>query len=265
MRILVIPDIHENLDFLKYILAVEDTATFDHVVLLGDYFDPPGHADPDASQLQRTAGTILGLSEILGDKLDLLMGNHDLPYYALRPACGDRAGHPNPIISHWLRNTTQARAEIVNAFWDEAFWKTLKGAVLLDGWLFSHAGVHRRWWPTVGHTPEQKMARFQRYWQQAMDEIFDVPEDPIFAAGKARGGEADAGGPLWLDWDAEFADDPDLPPQIAGHTRCAQQTQQGRSYCIDFAQAAYAIVQDGELQLNIWPDSWLGQEMIESV
>lgn len=41
MRILVAPDIHENLDFLKYIFAVEDTTSFDHIVLLGDYFDPP--------------------------------------------------------------------------------------------------------------------------------------------------------------------------------------------------------------------------------
>jgi predicted phosphodiesterase len=35
MKLLVIPDLHENLDFLKYILAVEDTAGFDHVILLG--------------------------------------------------------------------------------------------------------------------------------------------------------------------------------------------------------------------------------------
>jgi len=46
MKILVAPDIHENLKFLKYIFAVEDTASFDHIVLLGDYFDPPGVVNP---------------------------------------------------------------------------------------------------------------------------------------------------------------------------------------------------------------------------
>jgi len=54
-------------------------------------------------------------------------------------------------------------------------------------------------------------------------------------------------------------------PQIVGHTRCANPTQKGRSYCIDFAQAAYAIVENGDVQLNIWPDSWLGREMLDSV
>jgi len=43
MRILVIPDLHENLEFLKYVLAVEKTESFDHVVLLGDYDDALPH------------------------------------------------------------------------------------------------------------------------------------------------------------------------------------------------------------------------------
>lgn len=263
MRILVIPDIHENLDFLKYIIAVEDTATFDHIVVLGDYFDPPATVNSDPAQLQRTAGTILGLREVLGDKLHLLMGNHDLPYYALRPACGKGMGQPNPVIGSWLGATTLERSEVINALWDEPFWRTLKGAVLLDGWLFSHAGVDRSWWPRSGKTQREKLTLFEQRWQRALNDIYEVTEDPIFAAGKARGGEAEAGGPLWLDWDAEFEDDPSMPPQITGHTRCAKQTQKGRSYCIDFAQSAYAIVENGEVQLNIWPDSWLGQEMLE--
>jgi hypothetical protein len=264
MRTLVIPDIHEDLDFLKYIIAKEDTATFDHVVLLGDYFDPPGEVNPCEKRLQRVAGTIIGLKEILRDKLHLLCGNHDLPYYALRPVCGENEGKPNRIISQWLGNTTCERAEIINELWDEAFWKSLRGAVLIDGWLFSHAGVHTDWWPSIGKTAEKQMENFDAYWDRAIDQIFEVPEDPIFAAGKARGGVVDVGGPLWLDWDAEFEDELDIP-QIAGHTRCAKQTQKGRSYCIDMAQAAYAIVEDGEVQMNILPDSWLGKVMLESV
>lgn len=264
MRTLVIPDIHEDLDFLKYIIAKEDTETFDHVVLLGDYFDPPADVNPCEKRLQRVAGTIMGLKEILGDKLHLLCGNHDLPYYALRPVCGDNVGKPNAIISQWLGSTTCARAEIINELWDEAFWKSLKGAVLLDGWLFSHAGVHPDWWPCIGKTAEEQMENFDAYWDRAIEDIFDVAEDPIFAAGKARGGLVDVGGPLWLDWDAEFQDDLALP-QIVGHTRCAKQTQKGRSYCIDMAQAAYAIVENSEVQLNILPDSWLGQSMLDSV
>jgi hypothetical protein len=135
---------------------------------------------------------------------------------------------------------------------------------LIDGWLFSHAGVHPEWWPGIGKTPAEQMENFDAYWDRAVEQIFEVPEDPIFAAGKARGGVADVGGPLWLDWDAEFEDELEIP-QIAGHTCCAKQTQKGRSYCVDMAQSAYAIVENGEVQMNILPDSWLGKAMLEGV
>ena len=70
------------------------------------------------------------------------------------------------------------------------------------------------------------------------------------------------GGPLWLDWSAEFEDCLEVP-QIVGHTRCPEPTQKENSFCIDFAQAAYAIVESGEVQLRIWPNSWLGKSLLE--
>jgi hypothetical protein len=264
MKILVIPDIHEDLEFLKYIIAIEDTATFDHVVMLGDYFDPPGDVNPSEDRLQQMAGTLLGLREILGDRLHMLCGNHDLPYYALRPVCGENTGRPNNIIGNWLSNTTCERAEIINSLWDEDFWKSLKGSVMLDGWLFSHAGVHPDWWNTAARNSTERARHLEWAWDEAFDQIFDESEHPIFAAGVARGGVIPFGGPLWLDFDNEFEDVLEVP-QIVGHTRCAKQTQKGRSYCIDLAQAAYAVVEDGDVQLNILPKSWLGESMLDSV
>lgn len=264
MKLLVIPDLHENLDFLKYILAVEDTANFDQVILLGDYFDRRDDKPSTPDDLIRVAGTILGMKEILGDKLHLLCGNHDLPYYALRPVCRENAGKPNRMIGHWMEVTTCERAEAINSIWDGHFWKELKGAVLLNGWLFSHAGVDARWWPVGGKTPEEGMQRFSRNWQEAMEAIYKEEENPLFSVGRARGGTEQVGGPLWLDWDSEFEDNLEVP-QIAGHTRCAKQTQKGRSYCIDMMQAAYAVIEDREVQLRIWPNSWLGESLLESV
>jgi len=136
--------------------------------------------------------------------------------------------------------------------------------VLLDGWLFSHAGVHAQWWSKRRRSTESRFKALQKQWSEAFDNIYEESENPIFAAGVARGGVVPVGGPIWLDWDAEFEDALEVP-QIAGHTRCAKQTQKGRSYCIDMAQAAYAIVDNGEVQLNIWPDSWLGESMLDSV
>jgi hypothetical protein len=260
MRLLIVPDIHENLDFLKYIFAIEDTANFDHIVLLGDYFDPHGVVNPDEGNLRQVAATISGFKEILGDKLHLLCGNHDLPYYALRPVCDDNTGRPNRMISQWLGNTTCERAEIINELWDEAFWRELKGSVLLDGWLFSHASVHRDWWPANLPDSQARADWLEQQWRDSFQRIFEEPEPPIFAAGKARGGLADKGGPIWLDFDEEFEDALEVP-QIVGHTRCAKHTQKGRSYCIDLMQATYAIVADGQVELRVWPMSWLGESM----
>jgi Icc-related predicted phosphoesterase len=260
MKILVIPDIHENLDFLRYIIAVEDTADYDRVVLLGDYFDPHGVVNPDEQKLREVAGTILGLKEILGDKLHLLCGNHDLPYYARRPACGGRRGRPNRIIGEWLGNTTPERAEVVNAVWDETFWQQLEGVLFLDGWLFSHAGVHPDWWPSELPSSQARADWLGQQWRTSFDRIYEEDESPIFAAGRARGGLLPYGGPIWFDFDAEFEDALEVP-QIVGHTRCARQSQKGDSFCIDFMQAAYAVVENGEVELRIWPKSWLGAAM----
>ncbi len=262
MKILVVPDIHENLEFLKYIFAVEKVQSFDHIVLLGDYFDPPGVVNPCEQKLQQVAGTLLGYKELYGERLHMLCGNHDLPYYALRPACEEPAGRPNPLIGNWLGNTTLDRAKIINDLWDEAFWQQLECAVLLDGWLFSHAGVHPKWWPQELGSTELRYQALQAKWKRAFANIYDELENPIFSAGRARGGEAAVGGPLWLDWNVEFEDKLEVP-QIVGHTRCAKQTQKGRSFCIDMAQAAYAIVENDEVQLNIWPQSWLGESMLD--
>lgn len=264
MRILVIPDLHEDLDFLKYIIAREDTATFDHVVLLGDYFDGRGELTPCLKRLERVAGTLVGLKEILGDKLHLLCGNHDLPYYALRPVCDENTGRPNRIISTWLEETNCERAEVINAVWDEAFWKELEVAVLLDGWLFSHAGVHPEWWNAAARSSEARARHLKWSWDEAFDQIFDEPEHPIFAAGVARGGVRPHGGPLWLDFDIEFEDALEVP-QIVGHTSCARQMQKGRSFCIDLRQAAYGVLEDGDFELRILPKSWLGEAMLDGV
>jgi len=249
MKILVVPDIHENLQFLDGIRVAEDLEAFDRVVLLGDYFDPRGDVVSGSRHLEEVSQTLVQWKDLLGERLLMLCGNHDLPYYALRPACRGDWAKANRFIGEWLAETTLERARVINSVWDEFMWQELKGAVLLDGWLLSHSGVHPDFWPKDAGTVEKRMEIFDARWNRAMEEIFKVPEDPIFSIGRARGGVAPTGGPLWLDWDAEFEDELEVP-QIAGHTRCAKEPQKGRSHCIDFAQSSYALLDDGEFRLR---------------
>ncbi|NQY32286.1 MAG: metallophosphoesterase, partial [Coraliomargarita sp.] len=172
MKLLVVPDIHEDLVFLQSILSEEDLDSFDHVVLLGDYFDPRGILNPDLDNLRRVAETLLSVKQQLGERLHMLCGNHDLPYYALRPVCRVGSGKPNTVIAQWLESTTLERAEIINDVWDDLFWRNLKGAVLLDGWLFSHAGIHPDYWPKGLSGPLDAYERFQQHWRDAMATLF---------------------------------------------------------------------------------------------
>lgn len=246
MKILVIPDVHEDLDFLDAIDKCEDFNLFDHIVCLGDYFDPRISSEAHDQQLVRIAREIKHWKNSLGNRLHLLYGNHDLPYYALRPDCVDSENMSNRQIGYAMSCTTLERAKIINCIWDEAFWRSLKGGVLLDGHLFSHAGVHPVFWPEAP-TVEESFQRFTENWRQAFDSIYVEQTNPLFSIGKARKGAAPFGGPLWMDWSHEFIDALDVP-QIVGHTRWPDEPVIGRSRCIDMGQLYYYTLTNGFLK-----------------
>ncbi|CAA6690072.1 MULTISPECIES: metallophosphoesterase [unclassified Lentimonas] len=113
MKILVIPDIHEDLVFLAKIESKEDFDSYDYIVCLGDYFDPRSVISPTDEKLKATAIKIRDLKFRYADKLYLLCGNHDLPYYALRPDCIDCSDKANYRIGFSMRCTTIERAKAI--------------------------------------------------------------------------------------------------------------------------------------------------------
>tara|TARA_B110001469_G_scaffold12567_1_gene12615 strand:- start:5228 stop:5983 length:756 start_codon:yes stop_codon:yes gene_type:complete len=246
MKILVIPDIHENLDFLSKIETEQDFSSFDQIVCLGDYFDPRSATAATVEKLKATAIKIRELKCQYDDKLHLLCGNHDLPYYALRPDCVKSSAKANFRIGFSMMCTTIERAKVINEIWDEFFWGKLKGAVLLDGILFSHAGVHPVFWVDAP-TTEESYLQFSQNWSSAVESIYQEEMNPLFSIGKARKGDAPFGGPLWMDWGHEFIDGLEVP-QIVGHTRWPDEPLKGRSRCIDLGQVGYGVLIDGRFQ-----------------
>ena len=242
MKILVIPDVHEDLDFLAKIESREDFDHYDHIVCLGDYFDSRSAATDET--LKATAIKIRELKSRLGDKLHLLCGNHDLPYYALRPDCIESPDKANYRIGFSMASTTIERARVINEVWDESFWTQLKGAVLLDGVLFSHAGIHPVFWPDAP-TSLESCQLFSEHWDNAFASIYEEEMNPLSSIGKARKGSAPFGGPLWMDWVHEFIDGLEVP-QVVGHTRWPDEPLIGRSRCIDLGQVGYGVINDGE-------------------
>lgn len=256
MKVLVVPDIHEDLAFLRSVVESEHYTICDKVVFLGDYFDNRAgpKADPAQFSSTETAKIIRELKEREPDRIDLLCGNHDITYLALQPILGGDYEAPfNRLLAMMLDGFNKLDvAKSINEVWDVPFWHQLKCAVVYDGVLYSHAGIHLMNWPN-GDTVEQSFAKLEANWSNAVSSMNDNVFDDLFVCGQARGGLMSQhlrrpGGPLWLDWNEEFEDSLPLP-QIVGHTRGAEVRRKGRSYCLDCGQSVYGVVTDGILEI----------------
>lgn len=251
MHILAIPDVHQDVHFLQRIFDTENIAAFDKVIFLGDYFDTRVYELDCDEAVVETARFIKEIKLTYPDKVHLLCGNHDLPYYAMRPMCAANTGRVNSTIADWFYDgNSYHNANLIEEIWGEEIWSTLEVAVTYDGWIFSHAGIHPNYWPADGDTPEEKVNILRKQWDEAIARIFQEEENIIFGTGKARGGEYEAGGPLWLDFDLEFEDALEYP-QVVGHTKHAIHHKKGRSHCIDYGQNTYAVVQHGDILLKV--------------
>lgn len=242
---LVIPDVHQNHDFLNRILAAERVEDFEHVVFLGDIFDSRDIDFRGPKSAAKTATILKDMRRRLGSKLVLLYGNHDVPYFA------EEAFRANGTLkkgyAHWalqelcVRPESHENSEAVHQVWSLAFWNYFKPFALINGHLLSHAGVHSSFLSNAPYGLES----LQKEWDLALRDLIRTGKiGRILKAGGARGGEdGEPGGILWQDWNSEFSDDVHYP-QIVGHSASAIEHKKGRSWCLDFDQCAYGVLTD---------------------
>jgi hypothetical protein len=251
-RLLLIPDVHQDLGFVSGILERENPDCFEQVIFLGDYFDARDPAWDGEQATRQTAGFLQELVARYPRKIRLLWGNHDLLYCRLREyvlRVGAEGITAEAFDSEMQE--TFLRALWINETWPGEMWFRLELAVLWEDMLFSHAGIHPDFWPEAG-SPMAALEELLLEWDGVIGNLFESEDHPLLAAGAARGGEQPVGGPLWLDWDREF-EDALAYRQIVGHSVGAQARRKGRSWCIDCGQQGYGIVEDGELRiLNLY-------------
>lgn len=247
-RHLIIPDIHQDLFFLSYILERERIDDFDQIVLLGDYFDAYREECSSVDAAVMTAQFLKELRSVCGQRLRMLWGNHDLPYKFSRGETRD-GGNPGYAVAGQFDDPVRLdQSGQINRVWPEAMWQGLELAIFCDGWLLSHAGIHPHFWPGSDE-PEVTLEEIQTEWQKAVTDFPKSAGHPLLQAGPARAGNGVVGGPVWLDWELEFRDT--LPfPQIVGHSRDEYPRRRGRSWCIDCGQSAYAILDAGKLEIR---------------
>jgi hypothetical protein len=200
MKTLIVPDVHEQAEKLEQVVKplFQD---FDQVVFLGDWFDTFGkHAQHQMIDFIKEHST--------DPKYVFLMGNHDAHY---------RWTNHQFQCSGWNAGT----ARIILDRMSPEDWAPFRISYQVGPFLLSHAGYHER---TI------------KYREQEAHAVTIADQGgfhPLFAIGQSRGGWAAYGGPLWLDFNYEFEDIPDLP-QIVGHTvQRRTPIVNGASTCLD--------------------------------
>jgi len=250
-RTLIIPDVHQDIGWVRAILDQEDD-NWDRLVFLGDYFDSFDNP-PVVASVGETAEFLLDLREEYGERVTYLIGNHDVPYFELLELAQSGAHLPFPVNSCSGFDTDKA-TEIARVL-DTDFRDSCRLFIFCNGHLLSHAGVHPKFWREGHPGIDDPIEALDELCQIAMENL-GKKYMAILGCGSARGGPEDVGGITWLDWNREFEDHPSLPPQIVGHTpHSLGPRDEGRSWCIDGNQSCWAILEaDQNLEIRYLPE-----------
>lgn len=136
MKILIIPDIHNHVDNVNFILKQE----YDKAIFLGDYFDSYNDTPADALK------TALWLANSLKNPKHIhLLGNHDAPY----------AFPKNHQFAHDYGYTDE-KQKVINKVISRAEWDQFKLVHFEGSFMFSHAGLTGEIAP---YAPSEALAR----------------------------------------------------------------------------------------------------------
>ena len=122
----------------------------------------------------------------------IILGNHEVSY--LNP--NERCSGWNALTQALVVPHREAMLRFEPFIWFEKYRV-----------LVTHAGVSQFWWERHGAADIEMV----------LQKAFRDGDSWFHCAGKARGGPAAFGGPLWLDWQREFQPIPGIR-QVVGHS-----------------------------------------------
>ena len=252
MKILAIPDLHGNTDFLIKIIEL-GFENFDKVIFLGDYLDPRDENYHSVESSLDFANKINGLVKTWGDKIDFLIGNHEFGYIPSSFGGNLFCRFGTPYFREIYGDGSPYGYEKLEVY------DKLKFFVQYDNILFSHAGVRIGLLQLVKENSGKTV--FSAWKDCGKPNYYNLlaTDDEELKAKRLellhfcevssyRGGNLLArGGVAWIDYEAEFlpieANEPEGLFQIFGHTKKGGITRSSfGSLCLDSGQKAYAIV-----------------------
>ena len=184
MKIIVLPDIHGR-KFWE--VARERVEECDRVVFLGDYFDPYEFEKINVPDAIDNFREILSFAKECPDKVVLLLGNHDMPYFSEKYRA---------LSSYHCRWSREWHCLIANTF--DAARPLFKVAHVEDDVLFTHAGCSMKWLECIHATPSSLTDLVATL--NALPDT-DIGLRQLYMASCYRSGRDDAGSCIWADVD----------------------------------------------------------------
>lgn len=241
MKTIVIPDIHQNIEFPKRILK-EFYQEGDSIVFLGDYFDS---MDPITS-IDETCDFLHKLL-ISGLDVTFLIGNHDISYYESIKLSRTKSRYKttDPLYAYCSGYTKNKSRRIFDYFKHSnfLFFRSLKMHKIVGDFLLVHAGYN-----DYHFRPFLSVQDNLREWENELEMFknsigrYTILND----CSEVRTGRSHHSSPIWLDYHNEFQGIPEFR-QIVGHTYCDNDLNMMRkcnNFCIDNNQTTFALIQD---------------------
>lgn len=253
MKTLVIPDIHQRVSSVKWILDTEKE--YDEVVFLGDWFDS-FFEPPKVAGFEETCEYLkyLILEHPNKDKFVFLLGNHDLSYIYENKDFSDKS--ISKTLKYFCSGFTKSKAKkFRHAFFDKGykdqfFVEHFKVSFKTQDWILSHGGISTKHIP-VGYDIDKFLnILLPDVWKNYRNLEYNH-NWLLSGAGYCRGGNCNVGGLLWHDWNQEFNSCIDIGKQIVGHTTvsepdCINMNTPFECWNLD-TEKDYGIIIDGRL------------------
>lgn len=176
---------HGNLPFME----------FDRIIFVGDYVDAYKSSNISNVEILHNLNEILFFCKQLGDRVVLLLGNHDVQYIVENQICTGYRSEMRPDLQDIFRQNEQR-------------FKIAHEEVSANGmrYLWTHAGVSKSWLKLLKSQLSSPKHRLHTVFKEVLDgpisELLNMAWEArlpqIFMIDYESGGTDQVAGPLWI-------------------------------------------------------------------